>query len=209
MRCNQTTPLWALAFAAATLSCTTQKQAEPSSQVLSARIAITAANRVTYTSVAPAELKASFGATPSFMLTIHGTSGAEAWSVTAMLSSAQAAEGRAALLVTNTSIAEGLANVTHLITTGARAQASAGTLNFAVTKGRISGAVTAAPAELAASVVGDTSVSCWVPRSSLAAEAGATPQGTTNAAGDDSEVLVEDRDLATPPCSALRLWRHD
>jgi hypothetical protein len=196
------------ALAGATLSCATQRQPEPSSQISSASVTITGSDQTTYTSVAPVELKATFGATPSFMLTIQGNSAAEGWSVTAMLTAAQAVAGRADLYVGDTPIGEGIANVTHVRSEGTREQVARGTLSFTVTGGRISGTVTATPVELGASMSGASSVSCWVPRSATGTvDDGAVQQGTVSTGVD--EALVEDKGLVSAPCSTLKAWRHD
>jgi hypothetical protein len=201
--------LLALVLVAAATSCTTQQQTEPSSQPSLSRVAITSFSQVTYTSADPVELKATFGAHPTFIVTIRGGAGKERWTATAMLTSAQARDARATLHVSDAPIGEEVANLTHTLSEGTRERASTGVLNFAVNRGQISGTANTAPVELGAIVLGDSSVSCWVPRSWLgAAQGGSTQQGTRSAAGGDDEALVEDVDLASPQCGALRAWRR-
>jgi hypothetical protein len=199
---------------AAMISCAAQKQPEPSGQAIPARVTITASNHTTYVSATPVELKAVFGATPSFTLTIHGNAGGEAWSAVAMLDRAQALAGRATVQVASTPIGVGVANVTHAMSEDVREQASNGALQLTVSNGRISATVSATPSDLEAMLSGDTSISCWVARGALpTTQAGSTPvqaqqpQGTVGIGGVDDEPLVEDTELVTPPCSALRSWR--
>lgn len=153
----------------------------------------------TYVSAEPAELKASFGGTPLFNLSISAARNGESWSIVAELPTDQVSSASGAVQITASAIGVGAANLTRTLPNGTTQQASGGTFSFTAAKGKITATVTAEPAELSATVQGSLAASCWVPRMGDAAA-----QGTTS--GDSSDPLVQDASLSSSDCQMIQGW---
>jgi hypothetical protein len=193
----------ALLLSAASCSFTSSEQ--PSSQAAQALVVINTGEK-TYTSATPVELKAVFGAARSFTLSVQGVADGESWAIIASPTPQQATAANGKIVVAAAALSEGSANITKTSANGTKEQATGGAFSFTVAKGRISGSITADPAGLAASISGATSVSCWVPRSSLSETDVAAQEQGSHSTGGDTEPLVEDAEFASSECSSFKNW---
>ncbi len=165
------------------------------------------ANGQTFVSYGPANLKLSLGATPELELGVSGAvdgapgaANTQSWSVIAFLTTDQASQGAVNVTLSNGPTLAGVGSLGMGSTQQGLEQATGGTLQATIAKGKIEGQAQATPAELSGDFNGDISIECWIPRT------GPVTNGTTDDSG--SEVLIEDQDMTSPACQPFRALRQ-
>lgn len=155
-----------------------------------------------FASYFPATLDVYAGKTPAIEFGMAAARGEQQWSAVARLRKDQTTAGAVTIALTTAPLAEGTGKLTltgH--DAGVDGLAASGSLEFTVTKGKVTGSVHGASSSLDATFQGAVAVSCWVPSSALPSSPSG---GITPDPGSSAEVLSRDETFVTPQCSPFK-----